>query len=63
MLFSTNRKRFRDLSEQEIIALAISSEEDTRSVTCEGQAEEGYTIMDLGYEGLNLEPSRPKKHY
>ena len=28
MLFSTNRKRFRDLSEQEIIALAISSEED-----------------------------------
>ncbi|MBW4962699.1 iron exporter MbfA [Sulfitobacter sp. CW3] len=28
MLFSLNRKRFKDLSEQEIIALAISSEED-----------------------------------
>lgn len=28
MLFSTHGKRFRDLSEQEIIALAISSEED-----------------------------------
>ncbi|EEB83671.1 iron exporter MbfA [Roseobacter sp. GAI101] len=28
MLFSINRKRFKDLSEQEILALAISSEED-----------------------------------
>ncbi|WP_372991901.1 iron exporter MbfA [Sulfitobacter sp.] len=28
MLFTTNRKRFKDLSEQEILALAISSEED-----------------------------------
>ncbi len=28
MLFSPNRKRFKDLTEQEIIALAISSEED-----------------------------------
>ncbi len=28
MLFSLNRKRFKDLSEQEILALAISSEED-----------------------------------
>ncbi len=28
MLFSFNRKRFKDLSEQEVLALAISSEED-----------------------------------
>jgi len=28
MRFSFNRKRFKDLSEQEVLALAISSEED-----------------------------------
>ncbi|MGJ8617011.1 MAG: ferritin family protein, partial [Sulfitobacter sp.] len=28
MRFSLNRKRFKDLSEQEVLALAISSEED-----------------------------------
>jgi hypothetical protein len=28
MRFSVNRKRFKDLSEQQVLALAISSEED-----------------------------------
>ncbi|MFT6674934.1 MAG: rubrerythrin [Sulfitobacter sp.] len=32
MRFSLNRKRFKDLSEQEILALAISSEEDDASI-------------------------------
>lgn len=32
MRFTTQRKRFNDLSEQEVLALAISSEEDDASI-------------------------------
>jgi rubrerythrin len=57
MLFSLNRKRFKDLSEQEILALAISSEEDDARIY-RGYAEnlrEEYPDSAAIFEGMAAE--------
>ncbi len=57
MLFSLNRKRFKDLSEQEILALAISSEEDGGRIY-RGYAEnlrEEYPDSAAIFEGMAAE--------
>lgn len=57
MLFSINRKRFKDLSEQEILALAISSEEDDARIY-RGYAEtlrEEYPDSAAVFEGMAAE--------
>lgn len=63
MLFSLNRKRFKDLSEQEIIALAISSEEDDARIY-RGYAEnlrEEYPDSAAVFEGMATEEDGHRK--
>ena len=63
MLFSLNRKRFKDLSEQEIIALAISSEEDDARIY-RGYAEnlrEEYPDSAAVFDGMATEEDGHRK--
>lgn len=63
MLFSLHRKRFKDLSEQEIIALAISSEEDDARIY-RGYAEnlrEEYPDSAAVFEGMATEEDGHRK--
>lgn len=63
MLFSLNRKRFKDLSEQEIIALAISSEEDDARIY-RGYAEnlrEEYPDSAAIFDGMAAEEDGHRK--
>lgn len=63
MLFSFSRKRFRDLSEQEILALAISSEEDDARIY-RGYAETlraDYPDSAKVFEGMAAEEDTHRK--
>jgi rubrerythrin len=63
MLFSLNRKRFKDLSEQEILALAISSEEDDARIY-RGYAENlraEYPDSAAVFEGMAAEEDGHRK--
>lgn len=63
MRFSFSRKRFRDLSEQEILALAISSEEDDARIY-RGYAEtlrSDYPESAQIFEGMALEEDRHRQ--
>src|SRR6476661_7641996 len=52
----TNRRRFRDLSEQEVLALAISSEEDAAIYrTFAARLRDGYAASAAVFEGMAAE--------